>query len=802
MPTTTLSSSVPAPPSGLADAAILNGYVNNVRDTASQALTGVADAGVTVLVYDGTTQLGTTIADSNGAWSYTLGRLLDGTHRLTAVASDAGGHLSSASEALVFKVDTRPPSQPGSLADAAISKGFVNGAHNTIDQALTGKTDAGAWVTVFDGDTQLGTVKAGATGAWSFTLGQLSEGAHKLAATATDAAGNASARSDILAFAVDTVAPGAPTNLADSKIVAGYVNAAHDTADQALTGKAQAYAFVSLYDGAAKLGQVQASETGDWSYTLGKLADGDHSLTATATDKAGNIGPASAALAFTVDTQTLVTIEHVAQYPGAPPGLIEFVGDSEPGASVTLSDGAKKLITTVADENGLWDVNVLHVADGTHTLIATATDLVGNKATTTLLYNLGSATEDGPAVALDGLPKPSDVIVNLPATLPDGVTYDAATHSFTLDPSAPAYQNLTVGETTTVTVNYDVFDGTTTTPAAVAWNVSGLSTFFVDGDIVLTGHAVAPGETINDNPADYESLVGDVQGLSGQAQGGDDVLTLNTPYEGTTLYQGMAFGDAMLITDQASGGDDQVSVIGGPGAGVLMAIGDAWGMSDYATGGDDTVTATGFTLSVAIGDTMGLNDHAHGGDDLVTALGETPFASSWGYGDAQGISGFAVGGDDTVSGSLAYGDAQLLSDDAQGGDDVVEGLGNTTSSPLLFGDGEVLLDNARGGEDTMVGDSSTADQMWGDGMILSPTATTGADLFLFHPGGGHDQIMDFELGKDRIEIDGFGFSGFADLASHFQTTSDGVLISLDADSDVLVRGVTVAQLNAADFVFG
>jgi hypothetical protein len=302
MPTTTLSSSVPAPPSGLADAAILNGYVNNARDTASQALTGVADAGVTVLVYDGTTQLGTTTADSNGAWSYTLGRLLDGTHRLTAVASDAGGHLSAASEALVFKVDTRPPSKPGGLVDTSIAQGFVNAAHNTDDQTLTGKTDAGATVAIYDGATQLGTVTAGSTGAWSFTLGQLSEGAHKLTATASDVAGNTSAASDILSFTVDTLAPGAPGSLADLKIVGGYVNAAHNLANQALTGKAEAYSLVSVYDGTTKLGVVQAGQTGDWSYTLGKLAEGDHSFTATAADKAGNIGASSAALAFTVDT--------------------------------------------------------------------------------------------------------------------------------------------------------------------------------------------------------------------------------------------------------------------------------------------------------------------------------------------------------------------------------------------------------------------------------------------------------------------------------------------------------------------
>src|ERR1700741_4382875 len=221
MPKTLGASIVPTTPSGLADAAILNGYVNNARDTASQALTGVADAGVTVTVYDGATQLGTTTADSNGAWSYTLGRLLDGTHTLTAVASDAGGHLSAASEALVFKVDTRPPSKPGGLVDTSIAHGFVNAAHNTPDQTLSGKTDAGATVAIYDGATQLGTVTAGSTGAWSFTLGPLSGGAHKLSAQDNATVGNTSAASDVLAFTADTHAPGAPTGLADTKIVGG-----------------------------------------------------------------------------------------------------------------------------------------------------------------------------------------------------------------------------------------------------------------------------------------------------------------------------------------------------------------------------------------------------------------------------------------------------------------------------------------------------------------------------------------------------------------------------------------------------
>ena len=45
-----------------------------------------------------------------------------------------------------------------------------------------------------------------------------------------------------------------------------------------------------------------ANGSGAWSYTTAALANGAHSLTATATDAAGNTSAASAALSVTIDT--------------------------------------------------------------------------------------------------------------------------------------------------------------------------------------------------------------------------------------------------------------------------------------------------------------------------------------------------------------------------------------------------------------------------------------------------------------------------------------------------------------------
>jgi hypothetical protein len=72
-----------------------------------------------------------------------------------------------------------------------------------------------------------------------------------------------------------------------------------------------------------------------------------------------------------------------------------------------------------------------------------------------------SATEAGSAVSINALVNASDVdagttlsVVDLPSTLPAGVTYDAATKTFSMDPSNSAYDYLAAGKSATVTVNY------------------------------------------------------------------------------------------------------------------------------------------------------------------------------------------------------------------------------------------------------------------------------------------------------------------------------------------------------------
>ena len=96
-----------------------------------------------------------------------------------------------------------------------------------------------------------------------------------------------------------------------------------------------------------------------------------------------------------------------------------------------------------------------------------------------------AAIEDGAPVtasAIPSLPPSIDpamaTIAAMPATLPAGVTFNAATNSFTIDPSNAAYQNLAAGEQITLSVNYAVVDNSFTEgdisfPASVQFIISG-----------------------------------------------------------------------------------------------------------------------------------------------------------------------------------------------------------------------------------------------------------------------------------------------------------------------------------------
>ena len=140
---------------------------------------------------------------------------------------------------------------------------------------------------------------------------------------------------------IDTTAPVAPSITSFSPDT-GTVGDGITTANVlTLTGTAEANATVKVFDGATLLGSAVANGSGAWSYTTAALANGAHSLTATATDAAGNTGVASAALAVTVTAP-----------PGAPT-ITSFSTDSGTVGDGITNDNTLTLTgTAVANSNG------------------------------------------------------------------------------------------------------------------------------------------------------------------------------------------------------------------------------------------------------------------------------------------------------------------------------------------------------------------------------------------------------------------------------------------------------------------
>ncbi len=296
--------STPPPVPTLAPASDSGTPSDGITNVTRPTLTGTAEAGSTVTLSDTqggtTTTLTTQAADASGNWTITLpAGLAEGVHSLTVMATNASGIASAASGALALTIDTVAPAAPSlALAPASDSGTPGDGITNVTRPMLTGMAEAGSTVTLTDtqgGTTAiLGTATALADGTWSLTPGApLTEGAHQLAATATDAAGN-TGLSQTATLTIDTVAPVPTIQLTDDTAIQGD----GITADPSLSGQADPGATVTVTEGGQILGTPTADATGRWDL-LPALNPGAHTVTATTTDAAGNAG--SATLTFTID---------------------------------------------------------------------------------------------------------------------------------------------------------------------------------------------------------------------------------------------------------------------------------------------------------------------------------------------------------------------------------------------------------------------------------------------------------------------------------------------------------------------
>ena len=84
-------------------------FASSLTSDNTPTLSGKAEIGAVVTVYDGATAVGKAVADASGAWTLTTGAIGDGLHSFTAKAVDAAGNVSAASYARSMTIDTQAP---------------------------------------------------------------------------------------------------------------------------------------------------------------------------------------------------------------------------------------------------------------------------------------------------------------------------------------------------------------------------------------------------------------------------------------------------------------------------------------------------------------------------------------------------------------------------------------------------------------------------------------------------------------------------------------------------------------------
>nr|WP_257394120.1 Ig-like domain-containing protein [Enterobacter hormaechei] len=507
------------------------------------------EAGQTVtIIFAGKTW--TTMVDANGDWTCTvpaadLSGLKDGDASVQVSVTNMNGNAASSSQA--FSVDTAAPAV---TINTISGDNMLNAAEAAQDLTLSGTStaEAGQTVTVtFNGNQYTAQVQA--NGSWTLDvpaadLAGIADGSAAVTATVSDKAGNpASAGASVL---VDTTVPQITFN-----IVAGddIVNIAEHGQALIVTGKvtgAQAGDVITLtLNGKDYTAMLDGA--GNWSVgvpaaDVGALANGDQTISATLTDKAGN--STSTTHAFDVSlTAPVIAITTLA--------VDDVINATERGQDLLVSgtsnqpDGTRITVTlngisyaATTDASGNWSVtvpaaNVSALGEASYSVTASVTDTAGNSANTSHSVLVDSAL---PQVTINAVA--TDDVINA-AEVASGQTLSGKV------------SGAASGDTVTIGIGGNTY--TATVQDDLSWSVnvaSDVLTAIGNGDLTVTASVTNGHGNTGTGERDI-TIDASLPGLRVDTVAGEDVInsiehTQNLIITGSS--DGLASGSALTVT--------------------------------------------------------------------------------------------------------------------------------------------------------------------------------------------------------------------------------------------------------------
>ena len=527
------------------------------------------------------------VVGADGTWSVNVPAadaqaLGDGTWTVNVSGKDAAGNTVSGSQTI--GVDTVAPTLS---VDTLAQDNIINAAEHSQPLTLTGKTnaEAGQIVTVtLNGKNYNATV--GSDGTWSVTLAAgdvqaLSEGNHTLTVNVSDKAGNGS--SVTADFAVDTTAPVVTIDTVagddilntseqgQAQIISGQANGAAAGDVVTVTVGGQSFTGVVLADGTWSVG-VPAS-------VLGALGEGNHTISVSVTDAAGNTGSATHGITlsgnppeFTIDTISQDNVLNAQE--AMQPLSLTGTSNLPDGSAITVTLNNVSYQATV--ENGIWAVqvpvsDVLNLANTLYTVSVSGTDSVGNSgsAAATLLVDTVLPQVIINTFAGDNLVNNAEAGVD--QTLSGRVTGAAA------------------GDTVSVTVGGKSY--TATVGSDLTWSVKIPSAdlkAFGDGDLTFTASVTNSHGNTGTGERDI-NINAQLPGLRVNTISGDDVVNAIEQQQDLTVTGAsthLAAGTPIVVTINNVEYNAVVTASGGWSIGVPAADLQAW------TAGEVTVSVS------------------------------------------------------------------------------------------------------------------------------------------------------------------------------------------------------------------
>ncbi|EFC57526.1 type 1 secretion C-terminal target domain (VC_A0849 subclass) [Enterobacter cancerogenus ATCC 35316] len=507
------------------------------------------EAGQTVTVtFGGKTY--TTRVDADGNWTYTvpaadLTSLKDGDARVQVSVTNVNGNAATSSQE--YSVDATAPTV---TINTVSSDNILNAAEAAQDLTLSGTSTAEAGQTVsvtFNGKTYSAQVKT--DGSWTLNvpaadMAAITDGNAAVTATVSDKAGNpASTQTTVL---VDTTVPHISFNVvAEDDIVNIAEHGQALIVSGNVTGAQAGDAITVTLNGKDYTAMLDAS--GNWSIGIpaadvGALGNGDHAITATLTDKAGN----SASATHEIDVSLTAPVIAINILAGD-----DVVNATEKGQDLQLSgtsnqpDGTTITVTlnginytAITDGSGNWSVTVPASAvsalgEAQYTVTASVTDSAGNGASAShdLLVDSALPQVTLNAIAIDDIINAAEVAAGQAVS---GKVSGAVS-----------------GDTVTVTLGGKTF--TATVQDDLSWSVtvpSDVLTALGNGDLTVTASVTnAHGNT---GTAERDITIdASLPGLRINIVAGDDVI--NSIEHGQNLIvsgssDGLTAGSALTVT--------------------------------------------------------------------------------------------------------------------------------------------------------------------------------------------------------------------------------------------------------------